>query len=358
MRAPILAGASFLAITLAFPGFALASPPISSEGSVSFPTNDRSAARRETQRPRQSRNNRGNQPRISGGDQPIYSPAPPRMATYNGRSGQSGRSGGHSSQSRSHNGGSSSRSHNRGSSSRSHNRGSSSRSHGRSSRQHRGGGYNRSRGHSNFSLSLGSRGHSGYGYGYGSGYGYGYGGGYGYASDGGHGYGYGGGHGYGGGYGHGYGGGYGYGGGHGYGGGYGYGRGSSISLSFLGGSYYQPGYNLYPWWYGNADYGYRTRAGYGSGYGHVGHSNVFCSDPSHANYGVNWNGNNNSDQYFSNYSDTTDGTYGGYAVNSCHLENKRGKFGNRSATVKATVCWNETARKYADTGAVQLLNYY
>ena len=146
-------------------------------------------------------------------------------------------------------------------------------------------------------------------------------------------------------------------------GGYGYGLGYGRNFrdhgyySLLGGHHYRSGYSLYPWWYGDTVWGYRTRTSYRTGYGHIGHSNVFCSDPSHEYYAVNWQYPSNSGA-FSPYSRLTNGSYGGYEISSCRIESKRDWFEGRRAVVQATVCWDDRSRRYVDTGARQLLNFY
>lgn len=131
--------------------------------------------------------------------------------------------------------------------------------------------------------------------------------------------------------------------------------GSGVRFSFFGGYGYQPGWSAYPWWYGDDYWGYRTRSGYRPGYGHVGHSNVYCTDPSHATYQYNWR---YDDNYFSMYSDWTDGAHGGYNIRDCHMENARGNFDHRPAMVRETVCWDENSQAYVPTGAVQLISYF
>ncbi len=147
----------------------------------------------------------------------------------------------------------------------------------------------------------------------------------------------------------------------GYGRDYGYGLGYGRHIhqdgffSLFGGQHYQPGYDLYPWWYGDRDWGYRTRGGYRTGYGHLGHSNVFCTDRHHRQYDPNWRNAYTDDRRFSTYSQYTNGGYGGYTINSCHLENRRGVFEGRDALVRVTVCWDEQNKRYTETGAVQLV---
>ena len=147
-------------------------------------------------------------------------------------------------------------------------------------------------------------------------------------------------------------------------GGYGYGLGYGRNFrdhgyySLLGGHHYRSSYSLYPWWYGDTVWGYRTQTRYRTGYGHIGHSNVFCSDPSHEYYAVNWQDPYSNNHTFSPYSRLTNGSYGGYEINSCRIESKRDWFEGRRAIVQATVCWDDRSRRYVDTGARQLLNFY
>lgn len=370
MRILFFAGASLLSLAVLTPATAFANPNVRSEASIAFPESDRNAARREAtrerrsanrerrsesrqqrqqqssqqpQQPRQrshSENNR--QPRISRGDAPIvgYNPVIPNESGRNhrnrDRSRDRNRNRDHAGNGRNRdrsrdrnrnrdhagNGRNRSRDH-----ARDRNR---SRDHARNSRDHR---RDRSRDHSrnrsysrdhrrsngryyngrphrsNLNL-LFSFGTTGYGN-YGSRYGFGYGRNYGRA-------------------------------GH---------------FSFLGGNYYQSSYDLYPWWYGDSRWGYRTRSNYRLGYGHIGHSNVYCTDPYHQSYGLNWN-TSYTDRQFSLYSNTTNGSYGGYAINSCYLENRRGNFGRRQASIRVTVCWDDYSRQYVETGAVQLINYF
>lgn len=131
--------------------------------------------------------------------------------------------------------------------------------------------------------------------------------------------------------------------------------GSGVRFSFFGGYGYQPGWSLYPWWYGDDYWGYRTRSGYRPGYGHIGHSNVYCTDPTHATYGDSWR---YDDNYFSMYSEWTDGAHGGYNIQDCHMENARGTFARSPAMVRETVCWDEGRQAYVATGAVQLISYF
>ncbi|MCF6293684.1 MAG: hypothetical protein L3J04_09855 [Robiginitomaculum sp.] len=382
MRTLYLAGASLLVAGVLIPSTAFANPNIRSEASIAFPESDRNAAKREANRerrsesrqrqqqrqqqreqqrsqpaPRQrSHSDRNRQPRMAGGDAPIigYNPVIPDESGRNHRNRDRSRD---RNRNRDHAGNGRNRDR-----SRDRNRNRDHAGNGRNrdrsrdrnrNRDHAGNGRNRdrsrdrnrdhardhrrnrdhardhrrnrdhARGHrrsnsryysgrphrSNLNL-LFSFGTTGYGN-YGSRYGFGYGRNYGRA-------------------------------GH---------------LSFLGGNYYQSSYDLYPWWYGDSRWGYRTRSNYRLGYGHIGHSNVYCTDPYHQSYGLNWN-TRYLDRGFSLYSNTTNGSYGGYAINSCYLENRRGNFGRRQASIRVTVCWDDYSRQYVETGAVQLINYF
>ncbi|MBL4618232.1 MAG: hypothetical protein JKY46_11100 [Robiginitomaculum sp.] len=367
MRTLYLAGASLLVAGMLIPSTGFANPNIRSESSITFPESDRNAAKREAnrerrsesrqqrqrqsaQQPRQrSRSERTRQPRMSGGDAPIigYNPVIPDESGRNNRNRDRSRD---RNRNRDHAGNgrnrdrSRDRNRNRDHAGNGRNR-DRSRDHNRN-RDHAGNGRNRNRDHarngrnrdhardnrrnrdhardhrrsnsryysgrphrSNLNLSF-SFGTTGYGN-YGSRYGFGYGRNY----------------------------------------------GRSGYFSFLGGNYYQSSYNLYPWWYGDSRWGYRTRSNYRLGYGHIGHSNVYCTDPYHQSYSLNWN-TRYADRGFSLYSNTTNGSYGGYSINSCYLENRRGNFGRRQASIRVTVCWDDYSRQYVETGAVQLISYF
>ncbi|PHS28238.1 MAG: hypothetical protein COA84_01660 [Robiginitomaculum sp.] len=116
---------------------------------------------------------------------------------------------------------------------------------------------------------------------------------------------------------------------------------------------YYSNYDLYPWWYGDR-YGYRSQTSYRTGYGHRGHSNIYCTDPNHQSYGVNWSNGYQNQYAFSQY---TDGTYGGMNVRDCHRENNRGVFGRRSAVVSSMVCYDSANAEYYETGAKTLIRY-
>jgi len=304
--APILASASILALTLLAPSFAFADEPIrSSQANASFPTSDRQAAKREAQRSNNRNANRQvtqKTPAISNKPAP-HNRDSVRNGHNRGNAHNRGNRRDHNSRNR-HN----SRDHNSRNRYNSRDHNSRNRDHRRNfARGHRNRYnqrhiHNRHRNRSNFSLRIGNLGHNNYGRSslYASGF----------------------------------------------------------SYSFFGGDHFRSSYNLYPWWYGTRDFGYRTRSGYHNGYGHIGHSNVYCDDSRHRSYGPAWNNTAYGNQYFSTYSDQTNGTYGGYSINSCHLENKRGTFNSRRASVRATVCWDEQAQRFTETGAVQLISYH
>lgn len=343
MGASFLTSASLFTLFLLAPSIAMADQPVRSEASISFPESDRNAARREAQRSenrQQTRQKprprsgppvrpesrpvpeRSRQPRISGGDRPIigYTPEIP----YEGGNNRNGRN---RDRDRDHDrrGRNRDRDHDRDSRGRNWNQ----RDHYRNDRHRYRNGYRDGRrsawrdsrrhdrrhfrnrhNHSNVGITF-SFGTTGY-HNYSSGYGFGYGRNFGQR-------------------------------GH---------------YSFLGGNFFQSGYNLYPWWYGDDFWGYRTHTGFRHGYGHIGHSNVYCTDPFHQAYGVYWNQSRRNSQHFTLHSNFTNGSFGGHQINSCHLENRRGHFGRRQAVIRMTMCWDGSSQRYVETGAVQLINYY
>jgi len=333
MHRSLFLGAALATIFMFAPDMSQAEAFSTSQASTSFPTSDSAAAGREAIR--RAQNGRQNQGARRHTQQPPMADTGGRANMLIGgtrpHTGENSRNrnrnqhnGGNRNRNRDHNSGNRNRNRDHGGNGRYRNRGdhngyANNRDHRRygNSRDHRRYGNRRGHSRSSFSINIGT--------GYGSG-----------LSHGSVGFGY----------------------GHGYGSGYGRNFRDHGYFSLLGGHNYRSSYDLYPWWYGDTLWGYRDHSGYRSGYGHIGHSNVYCADYSHQNYTVNWQDPYSDHHAFSPYSNRTNASYGGYNINSCRLENRRGWFNGQRAIVRSTVCWDKKSRSYVDTGARQLIDFY